>query len=162
MTGTLWKPHSNGPRQLPAKDDDGHVPFMLPFYLYEIPQRAIREMVEGKLMIMAYMNAGRVERAPSDAGLTVKPKKKGGKNSRSFQVTTSLTWPEGSTNVEIPTPWLDIWTAMHEFYDIKSVLSKVKAIRSIPNHIPLSAFEESESWRKTYDEPEQKSTPPQG
>lgn len=132
--------------QIPAKEDNDRAPFILPFYLYDIPRRAIRELVEGKLVIMAYMNAGRVEHALAEAGFKVEPEHRDGADLRSFKVRTTLTWPDGSASVEIPAPWQDMLTAMHEFYGIESVVSKVEAIRDIPNKIPFAAFEES--WRK--------------
>ena len=142
---------------LPVKEDFSQAPFMLPFYLYDIPQRAIREIIESKLVITAYLNAGHVERALTEAGLDVEPQNADRKDSCSFKVSATLTWPDGSTKIEIPAPWQEIWTVMHEFRGMESVLSKIEAIRDIPNRIPFAAFRDS--WKKTYDELSRASNP---
>lgn len=126
---------------VPIEEDNAHAPFLMPFTIYEIPHRAISDILHGRLVIMAAMNTGHVERALTDAGFEVELEP-GARDGRSFKLRTTLQSPTGERlGLEIPAPWLEIMAAMHEFLGMESIISKTSAIRSIP-------FEEFASGRE--------------
>jgi hypothetical protein len=131
-------------QSVPIQDEDvGFAAEVMPFYLYKIPQRAIRELIRGELMIMAYLNIGHVAAALENLGLTI-VRRDGAKDSRSFWVETRLQWPDGrSFKIEQPAPWREVQIAMHEFLGIDSAIASAKAVLDIPNRIPYEEFDKS-------------------
>lgn len=125
---------------LPIEEDHAHAPLLMPFTVYEIPHRAISDMLHGRLVMMAAMNTGHVERALADAGFKVELEP-GALDSRSFKLRTALQWPTGErSELEIPAPWVEISAAMHEFLGMESIVSKTSAIRCLPKRIPFEEF----------------------
>ncbi|KQN94889.1 hypothetical protein [Arthrobacter sp. Leaf69] len=125
---------------IPIEEDNAHAPLLMPFTVYEIPQRAISDILHGRLVIMAAMNTGHVERALADAGLKVELEP-GARDGRSFKLRTTLQWPTGERlSVEIPAPWLESMAAMHEFLGIESIVSKTSAIKSVPERMSFEEF----------------------
>lgn len=125
---------------VPIQEDHAYAPLLMPFTIYEIPHRAISDILHGRLVIMAVMNTGHVEHALADAGFKIELEP-GAPDNRSFKLRTTLQWPTGEwSQLEIPVPWLAISAAMHEFLGIESIISKTSAIKSLPKRISFEEF----------------------
>ncbi|MBN9238684.1 MAG: hypothetical protein J0J03_03320 [Leifsonia sp.] len=119
-------------------EDRDHAIKVKPFWLYKLPQRAMREVLKHQLVIVGYLNAGHVEAALQEAGFTVEPT---GGDPRSFHYSTDLSWPTGETfHIESPAPWLEMTIGLHEFRGIECVLDTALALLDIPKRISLDEF----------------------
>lgn len=125
---------------IPAEEDDRHLPHLLPFFLYKIPQRAINDILRGRLVIMAVMNSARIEKLLTTEGYEVIPSTPPA-DTRLFTFRTKMTWPTGEAlQLEAPAPWQDMQIAAHEFLSAASVIGKARALRELSAKIPYNEF----------------------
>ncbi|GAB3544393.1 hypothetical protein GCM10027404_01020 [Arthrobacter tumbae] len=127
-------------QQIPIAEDNEFARFVLPFTAYDIPHRAISDMLHGRLLIAAFVNTGVIEQALEGAGFTVL-RRPGKDDPRSFTLRGELHWPTGEAIwTEIPAPWVEIWSAVHEFLALESIISKSSTILALPTKIPFEDF----------------------
>lgn len=123
----------------PDDDEDEYSADVLPLFLWEIPHRAIRDILRNRLMITATYNAGWMEKLLSDAGLTVNPDTSG-RDPRNFEVVAHFEW-EGEAQVEYHSHvWREMWVAVHEFRGPTAVVQRAVAPMSAPSLASLENF----------------------
>lgn len=124
---------------LPDDEDEEWSAHVLPFFLWEIPQRAIRDILRNRLLITATYNAGWMEKLLMDAGLTVIVNDSG-KDMRSFKVVAHFEW-EGQATVEYHSSvWQQMHAAVHEFRGPIAVVQRASAIKSAPSIVSFDKF----------------------
>lgn len=124
---------------LPDDEDDSYSAKVLPFYLWEVPQRAIRDILRNRLMIVATYNSGWMEKLLRDAGLTVIPEQSG-RDRRGFEVVASFQW-EGQARVEYHSSvWEEMYVAVHEFRGPRAVVQRAVAPTTAPDIVDLDDF----------------------
>lgn len=124
---------------LPDDEDDRFSAKVLPFYLWEVPQRAIRDILRHRLLITATYNSGWMERLLTDAGLEVIPETTG-RDRRSFEVVAHFEW-EGEARVEYHSSvWEEMYIAVHEFRGPLAVIQRALAPTSAPSIVSLNQF----------------------
>lgn len=123
---------------LPDDDEDEYSADALPLFLWEVPQRAIQDILRNRLLIMAAYNAGWMEKLLTDAGLTVNPATSG--DTRNFEVVAQFEW-EGEAQVEYHSHvWCEMWVAVHEFRGPTAVVQRALAVMSAPEVATLDKF----------------------
>jgi hypothetical protein len=125
---------------VPDEERDPYSARVLPVYLWEVPQNAIRDILRGRLVISAAYNAGRIEHLLHAEGV---PTRQVGKDSRDFVCEVPLEWSTGeSVRVDLHAPWDDMFTAVHEFRGAASVVQRTLAVRDLPKHLSFDRFEQ--------------------
>lgn len=120
-------------------EDDSFASKVLPFYLWEVPQRAIRDVLRHRLLITAAYNSGWMEKLLVDAGLTVIPEKSG-RDRRGFEVVATFEWA-GEAQVEYHSSvWEEMYVAVHEFRGPTAVIERALAPMSAPRIVSLDKF----------------------
>lgn len=124
---------------VPIGDDSDFTERVIPFFLFDIPRRAINDLINNRLVIMCLMNSKGVETALTDEGFEVTPSM--AKDSRLFDVSFTLEWESGEKlGMRVPAPWAEMVEAAQEFRGVESVMSKVRAMRDLPRKIPYADF----------------------
>lgn len=122
---------------VPDEDNSTYSAKVLPFYLWEVPQRAIQDILRRRLMIVATYNSGWMEKLLADAGLTVVPDEIG-RDIRGFEVVASFEW-EGEVAVEYHSHvWEEMFVAVHEFRGPNAVIQRALAPIGAPGRLALS------------------------
>lgn len=125
--------------QLPDDEGDAWSANVLPFYLWDVPQRAIRDLIRNRLMVTATYNSGWMEKLLTDAGLTVIPDA-GGSDKRTFEVVAHFGW-EGKAKVEYHSHvWEEMYVAVHEFRGPLAVVQRALAVTSAPEVATFEKF----------------------
>lgn len=123
---------------LPDNDDDAWSAEVLPFYLWDVPQRAIRDIIRNRLVIIATYNSGWMEKLLVEAGLTVIPNS-GDSDKRTFEVVAHFEW-EGKAKVEYHSHvWREMHVAVHEFRGPVAVVQRALAVTAAPE---IATFEQ--------------------
>jgi hypothetical protein len=123
---------------VPDDEKDPFSNFVLPVFLWKVPQRAIVDIIRGRLVIAAVYNSGRIEQLLEAQGFRTKPD---GEDPRSFYYEVPVEWPTGETAVlEVHAPWKDMFTAVHEFRGPKNVIERALAIQQLPQKIAFEKF----------------------
>ncbi|AYF97046.1 hypothetical protein [Protaetiibacter intestinalis] len=130
---------------VPLTDEDASFASeVLPFYMYDIPKRAVSELLSGKLAIVSFLNIARVADALETLGYEIIPDPASGKaDGRSFWTRATLNWPEGSFAIETPAPWRQMLISMHEFLGVSSVIAPAAATLDLPARIRFEDFQSS-------------------
>ncbi|MDN3463227.1 hypothetical protein [Kocuria sp. APC 4018] len=137
---------------LPDDKADVYSSKTLPFYLWEVPRRAIRDILRQRLVIVATYNSGWMEKLLSEAGLTVIPDKTG-RDHRSFEVVASFEW-EGEARVEYHSHvWEEMVIAVHEFRGPKAVVQRALAPLAAPSLARLNDFVPTEALQNDQGHP---------
>jgi hypothetical protein len=124
---------------LPIEENSNSAAVM-PFFLYDIPHRAIADLLHGRLIIYAALNAGAIEQAFTDRGFEVTPKTSDS-DPRSFAVQKEVDWASGYKSlVDIPAPWTEISEAIHEFKGLNGIVAKATAIVKVAEEISFEEF----------------------
>lgn len=132
---------------LPDKDDDRWSAEVLPFYLWDVPQRAIRDIIRNRLVIVGTYNSGWMEKLLKDAGLSVIPKS-GGADKRAFEVVAHFGW-EGKAKVEYHSHvWKEIYVAVHEFRGPIAVVQRALAVTAAPEVATFEQFIPTKAGRE--------------
>lgn len=140
---------------LPIDEDSHYATEIMPFFLYDIPQRAMKEMLRHQLVVTTLLNIGRVEKALADAGFEIIRKSN---DVRSFAYATELTWPSGEKfHIESGAPWDDVMVATHELLGLDSVIAKAVALLDMPNRISIEEFRRT--WEREAEKGNSKSLP---
>ena len=121
----------------PDEADDSFSSLVLPFYLWEVPQRAIRDILRHRLMIWATYNSGWMEKLLEDAGMIINAEDVPGKDSRDFEVVAPLLWDNGHGDYHTGAPWEEMYIAVHEFRGPKAVVQRVTAASSFPEYATI-------------------------
>lgn len=131
---------------MPSKEDDRFGHLVLPFYLWQVPQRAISEILRGKLMISATYNTGRIEQLFRAEGIEVKLERPlAGKDARTFTYVVRADFPgQGCVEYHSGAPWRDMFTAVHEFRGATSVVQRALAIKNLSSELKFEEFEKVE------------------
>lgn len=125
--------------QMPDDEDDAWNSNVLPFYLWDVPQRAIRDLIRKRLLVTASYNSGWMEKLLTDAGLTVIPDS-GGSDKRAFEVVAHFGW-EGKAKVEYHSHvWEEMYVAVHEFRGPLAVLQRALAVTAAPKVATFDKF----------------------
>jgi len=128
---------------LPDDEEDNWSAHVQPFYLWDIPQRAIRDILRNRLLITATYNSGWMEKLLTDAGLKV-VLDDSGNDVRSFKVVAHFEW-EGQAAVEYHSSvWQQMHVAVHEFRGPIAVVQRASAIQSAPSIVSFDKFIPSE------------------
>lgn len=131
---------------IPDDDQDTYTSKVLPFYLWEVPQRAIRDILRHRLVIVATYNSGWMEKLLTDAGLTV-TSDKASRDHRNFEVIANLEW-EGEAQVEYHSHvWEEMVVAVHEFRGPKAVIQRALAPAEAPGLVALNEFIPAEALK---------------
>lgn len=120
---------------LPDRDDDRYSSRVLPLYLWEVPHRAICDILRGRLLITATYNTGWMEQLLRDAGLVVNVPKHSGKDKRDFEVITEFPWDMAVGEYHQRAPWEDMYVAVHEFRGPDVVVQRMLMPSIIPQHV---------------------------
>lgn len=130
-------------QQIPMRED--HDPVGAPimrFFSYDIPKRTKADLIHGRLLIMAMVNTGRLDKALAERGLTIEPED-GDLARRGYRYTVDLVWPTGETEC-MAIPYTSVQhhvnTAMHEFSGLDYVVDHVTAIRRMPESISRTGW----------------------
>lgn len=124
---------------LPDDEKDTYSSKVLPFYLWEVPQRAIRDILRNRLVIVATYNSGWIEKLLTDAGLTVVPDDTN-RDGRGFEVIASFGW-EGEARAEYHSHvWEEMFVAVHEFRGPNAVIQRALAPTAMPTLVKLEDF----------------------
>lgn len=124
---------------LPDREDDTYSAQVMPFYLWEVPKRAIQDILRHRLIIAATYNSGWMEKLLNDAGLTVIPDG-ASRDRRSFKVVANFEW-EGEARVEYHSHvWEEMYVAVHEFRGPNAVIQRALAPVRAPGIVTLSEF----------------------
>lgn len=120
-------------------DDNTYSAQVLPFYLWEVPQRAIQDILRHRLAIVATYNSGWMEKLLTEAGLTVIPDKTS-RDGRSFEVVAHFDW-EGEARVEYHSHvWEEMFIAVQEFRGPNAVIQRALAPIGAPDIVALDDF----------------------
>lgn len=139
---------------VPDDDDDTYSAKVSPFYLWEVPQRAIQDILRHRLIIVATYNSGWMEKLLGDAGLTVIPDGTS-RDSRSFEVVAKFEW-EGEARVEYHSHvWEEMFVAVHEFRGPNAVIQRALAPIGAPDIVALNEFIPAEAYDD--DQPDEQS-----
>lgn len=124
---------------VPDDDDDTYSAKVLPFYLWEVPQRAIQDILRHRLIVVATYNSGWMEKLLTDAGLTVIPDETS-RDGRSFEVVANFEW-EGEARLEYHSHvWEEMFVAVHEFRGPNAVIQRALAPIGAPGIVALNEF----------------------
>jgi hypothetical protein len=108
---------------LPSAAADSIALSTLPYYLWEIPQNAITDILWHRLMIVATYNTGWMENLLMRAGLRVLDVK-GSRDGRAFEVIADMKWPNGVTLEYHSNVWREMVEAVHEFKGPDAVVQR--------------------------------------
>ena len=120
---------------IPEREDDQYGHSVLPFYLWEVPQRAIKDLLRGRLMIAATYNSGWIEKLLEEAGATINTHNRPGKDSRGFEVVLPLSWDNASGEYHSGTPSEEMYISVHEFRGARAVVQRVLAAGTVATHV---------------------------
>jgi hypothetical protein len=125
-------------QQIPMREDRdlGGAPVMR-FFSYDIPKRAKADLIHGRLLIVAMINTGRLDRALAERGFAIEPENSN-LAERGYPYTVDLKWPTGETEC-LAIPYTSVQhhmhTAIHEFSGLNYVVDHIAAIRRMPEAI---------------------------
>lgn len=119
---------------LPARDGEPFTEFVLPLYLGEVPQVAIRDILRGRLLIVAAYNMARLEAEIRAAGAAVTRRADG--DPRDFGVVIRFKTQGGEGEYRSSAPWRDIHVAVHEFRG--AVVCRALAPKQLSQHLSLA------------------------
>ncbi|KPN22028.1 hypothetical protein [Arthrobacter sp. Edens01] len=124
---------------IPDNDQDTYSSRVLPFYLWEVPQRAVRDILRNRLVIAATYNSGWMEKLLANAGLTIVPDETD-RDRRGFEVIASFGW-EGEARAEYHFHvWEEMFVAVHEFRGPDAVVQRALAPTSLPTLVKFEEF----------------------
>jgi hypothetical protein len=113
----------------------------LPYYLYSIPQRAIYDLIYGRLVIVVVVNQGRISQALEKAGFEiVKPPDR---SDRSFIVSGSIVTSSGARyRVDIPNLPLHLNEMVYEFRGVDYLTGVATSILQAAAKVAIPDFDQ--------------------
>lgn len=124
---------------LPDEETHSFRSKVLPFYLWEVPQRAIQDILRRRLVIVAAYNSGWMEKLLTDAGLKVIPQETN-QDRRGFEVIATFEWEGEATAEYHSSVWEEMYIAVHEFRGPTAVIQRARAPISTPGILSLDDF----------------------
>lgn len=115
---------------VPPSSEDESAPRSLPFWLWDVPKRAKREILRRQLLIIAIVNSAGLEGALEERGFRIEHGSR--RDPRSFEIIREIRWPDGTRGESHhPAPWPEITDAVQDFTGLHAVLAKLDAMTSL-------------------------------
>lgn len=121
-------------------DDDKRLPHVVvPMFLWDVPRRAIEDIIRFRMVVTAAWNMGALAELIEAEGMEVRPRPDG-EDPRDFEVVVPLKWEDGAGEYHLGVPWDDVMLAVREFRGPEAVLARLRAARDMTQHVTLTDF----------------------
>lgn len=122
------------------RDDDKRLPHVVvPMFLWDVPRRAIDDMIRFRMVVTAAWNMGALAELIEAEGMEVRPGPTGS-DPRDYEVVVPLKWEDGAGEYHLGVPWDDVMLAVREFRGPEAVLARLRAARDMTQHVTLTDF----------------------